>query len=39
MLFGNEDFAPRRASRENEDFQPCAYNSRREFKSGGKFFI
>jgi hypothetical protein len=23
----------------NEDFQPRIYNSRREFKSGGKFFI
>ena len=23
----------------NEDFHPCVYNSRREFKSGGKFFI
>jgi hypothetical protein len=39
MLFGNEDLAHRRASRGKRGFQPASYNSRRELKSGGKFFI
>jgi hypothetical protein len=39
MLFGNEDLAHRRASRGKRGFQPASYNSRRELKSVGKFFI
>jgi hypothetical protein len=39
MLFGNGDLAQSPGEPEGTRISPHLYNLRREFKSGGKFFI